>query len=84
MNISSSVHLKESCFKLTVWIYQQVFISRKVVLSCGMCCHEVFISSKVVLKLQYAYIIKCSSQGKLFKVAVCVFIMECSSQRTLF
>ena len=28
--------------------------------------HQVFISRKVVLKLQYVYIIECSSQGKLF------------------
>ena len=31
MNISSSVHLKESCFKSTVWIEQCVFITRKLV-----------------------------------------------------
>ena len=67
MYISWSVHLKESCFKVAVCVY-----------------HEVFISTKVVLKLQYAYIIKCSSQGKLFKVALCVFIIQCSSQGKLF
>ena len=36
------------------------------------------------LKLRYAYIIKCSSQGKLFKVALCIYIIKCSSQGKLF
>ena len=56
MYISWSVHLKESCFKVAVRVY-----------------HEVFISTKVVLKLRYACVIKCSSQGKLLKVAVCIY-----------
>ena len=49
MYISLSVHLKESSFKVAVSIYNQVFISRKL-----------------VLKLRYVYIIKCSSQGESF------------------
>ena len=35
------------------------------------------------LKLQYGYIMACSSQGKLFKVAV-AYIIKCSSQGKLF
>ena len=56
MYISWSVHLKESCFKVAVCVY-----------------HEVFISTKVVLKLRYACVIKCSSRGELFKVAVRIY-----------
>ena len=36
-------------FKVALCIYHQVFISRKVVSSCGMCIyHKVFISRKIV------------------------------------
>ena len=60
-------------FKVVVCIYHQVFIARKVFQSCGM-----YISSSVhrkesCLKVRYVYIIKCSSQEKLFKVAVCIY-----------
>ena len=35
------------------------------------------------LKLRYVYIMECLSQGKSFKVAVCVYIIKCSSQGKL-
>ena len=73
MNISSSVYLKESCFKFTVWIDQGVFITRKVVSSCGMYISWSVHHKESCLQLPYASIIKCSSQGKLFKVAVCIY-----------
>ena len=73
MNISSSVHLKESCFKVTVLIYHQLFITRKAVLSCGMDISWSVYHKESCLKLRYVYIIKCSSQGKLFKNVVCIY-----------
>ena len=60
-------------FKVLVCIYHQVFITRKAVQSCGMYISWSVHLMESCLKLRYVYIIKCSSQGKLFKVAVCIY-----------
>ena len=64
---------QEKLFKVAVCIYDRVFISSKVVKSCGMYISSSVHLKKSCLKLWYVYIIKCSSQGKLFKVAVCIY-----------
>ena len=82
MYISSNVYLKESCFEVTVCIYHGVFITRKVVLSCGMYISWSVYHKKSSLKLRYGYImIKCLSQGKLFKLRY-VYISKCSSMES--
>ena len=64
--LSSSVRLNKSCFKVAVCIYHQLFITRKVVESCGMYLSWSGHLKESCLKLWYANIIECSSKGKLF------------------
>ena len=74
MDRSRRVYHKESCVKLR-YVYIMECLSQGKLFKVAVCIyHQVFISRKVVLKLQYGYImIKCSSQGKLFKFAVCIY-----------
>ena len=66
-------------FKVAVCIYHQVFITRKVVLSCSMYISCSVYHKESCLKLRYGYImIECLSQGKLFKLRY-VYIRKCSS-----
>ena len=60
-------------FKVVVCIYHQVFIARKVVQSCGMYILSSVHREESCLKLRYGYIMACSSEGKLFKIAVWIF-----------
>ena len=71
MYISSSVHHMESCLKLWYACIIKCLLQGKLFKGAVWIYHQVFISRKVLLKLQYEYIIiKCLSEGKLFKVAV--------------
>ena len=60
-------------FKNAVCIYHGFFSLETLFEGCGM-----YISSSVhlkesCLKFRYEYIMQCSSQEKLFKVAVCIY-----------
>ena len=69
--------------KVFVCIYDRVFISRKVVESCGMNISSSVHLKKSCLKLRYVYIIKCLSQEKLFKVAVCIYDRVFSTRKVV-
>ena len=60
--VSSSVHCKESCFKVAVCITKSS-LQGKLFERCGM-YHPVFFARKVVLKLRY---VSSSVHCKLFK-----------------
>ena len=93
--VLSSVHCKESCFKLAVCIIKcslqgkllesSVYIIKcslqgKLFERCGM-YHPVFFARKVVLKLRYvSSSVHCKES--CFKVAV--YIIKCSLQGKLF
>ena len=59
-SLLSRIHHQESWYKVAPWIYHHVFIEGTVLVATSI-YHQVFINKKDDIKLQYVYIITCSS-----------------------
>ena len=73
MYISSLYDNKEWWKKVAVCIYHHFIITRKDKKSCSMYISSLYYNKEWWKKLQYVYIITLLKQGRMKKVAVCIY-----------